>query len=257
MFGGVLKTYWAEKNNIDPKKIVSVSIMPCTAKKFEINRSDMEAAGEGIADVDISLTTRELARLIKLAGIDFRSLPDEKFDDPLGNYTGAGVIFGVTGGVMEAALRTAVWRLTGENDSSPIEFKEIRGFDGIKEATYDVAGLKVNICVVSGTANAKKAMELVKSCEKQYHFIEIMACPGGCINGGGQPHVDGTTRNFVDYRALRAKVLYDSDTASTLRRSHENPDIKELYANYLEKPGSHKSHHILHTSFVEREVNKL
>ncbi|MCR5432585.1 MAG: iron hydrogenase small subunit, partial [Lachnospiraceae bacterium] len=166
------------------------------------------------------------------------------------------VIFGATGGVMEAALRTVVFKLTGEKDGSPIEFKEVRGVEGIKEATYDVAGIKVNVAVASGLANARKVLDMVKSGEKQYHFIEIMACPGGCVNGGGQPRVPASIRNFNDIRAMRAKALYSIDEANTIRFSHENESIKKLYAEYLEKPGSHKAHEILHTSYVKRTINK-
>nr|WP_302168015.1 NADH-dependent [FeFe] hydrogenase, group A6 [uncultured Schaedlerella sp.] len=252
MFGAVTKTYYAEKAGIDPKDIVCVSIMPCTAKKFEIGRDDQAAAG--VPDVDISLTTRELARLIRKVGIDFRSLPDEGFDDPLGESTGAGVIFGATGGVMEAALRTAVETLTGE-ELSDVEFTEVRGTDGIKEATYHVADMDVKVAVASGLSNAKQILEKVRAGEADYHFIEIMCCPGGCVNGGGQPQVHADVRNFEDVRAIRAKVLYDNDAAKTLRKSHDNPSIKKLYEEYLGTPGSEKAHHILHTSYVKRTIN--
>lgn len=252
MFGAVTKTYYAEKAGIDPKDIVCVSIMPCTAKKFEIGRDDQAAAG--VPDVDISLTTRELARLIRKVGIDFRSLPDEGFDDPLGESTGAGVIFGATGGVMEAALRTAVETLTGE-ELSDVEFTEVRGTDGIKEATYHVADMDVKVAVASGLSNAKQILEKVRAGEADYHFIEIMCCPGGCVNGGGQPQVHADVRNFEDVRAIRAKVLYDNDAAKTLRKSHDNPSIKKLYEEYLGAPGSEKAHHILHTSYVKRTIN--
>ncbi len=252
MFGAVTKTYYAEKAGIDPKDIVCVSIMPCTAKKFEIGRDDQAAAG--VPDVDISLTTRELARLIRKVGIDFRSLPDEGFDDPLGESTGAGVIFGATGGVMEAALRTAVETLTGE-ELSDVEFTEVRGTDGIKEATYHVADMDVKVAVASGLSNAKQILEKVRAGEADYHFIEIMCCPGGCVNGGGQPQVHADVRNFEDVRAIRAKVLYDNDAAKTLRKSHDNPSIKKLYEEYLGAPGSEKAHHLLHTSYVKRTIN--
>ncbi len=255
MFGAVLKTYYAEKEGIDAKDIVSVSVMPCTAKKFEIGRDDQSAAG--VPDVDISITTRELARLIKRLGIVFTDLPDEEFDSPLGSGTGAAVIFGATGGVMEAALRTAVWKLTGEKKDSPIEFTEVRGTEGIKEATYEVAGMKVNVAVASGLKNAKELLTKVKNGEANYHFIEIMGCPGGCVNGGGQPQVDAATRNFTDVRAIRAKALYDYDAANKLRCSHENPDIQELYKSYLGEPGSHKAHEILHTTYVKRKIHNL
>ncbi len=252
MFGAITKTYYAEKMGIDPKDIVCVSVMPCTAKKFEIGRDDQNAAG--VPDVDISITTRELARLIKKVGIDFRSLPDEGFDDPLGESTGAGVIFGATGGVMEAALRTAVEKLTGEELAS-VEFTEVRGTEGIKEATYHVADMDVKVAVASGLSNARVLMDKVRAGEADYHFIEIMCCPGGCVNGGGQPQVHADVRNFQDVRAIRAKVLYDNDAAKTLRKSHDNPSIKKLYEEYLGEPGSEKAHHILHTSYVKRSIN--
>lgn len=252
MFGATLKTYYAEKMGIDPKKIVSVSVMPCTAKKFEIGRDDQDAAG--VPDVDIALTTRELARMIKKAGIMFNQLPEETFDDPLGESTGAGVIFGATGGVMEAALRTAVEVLTGESLENP-EFKEVRGTGGIKEVAYDVAGMTVKVAVASGLGNAKKLLEKVKSGEADYHFIEIMGCPGGCVNGGGQPQVRGSVRNFTDVRGIRAKALYDEDEAKVIRKSHENPSIKKVYEEFFGEPGSHKAHEVLHTSYVKRSVN--
>ncbi len=252
MFGAMLKTYYAEKAGIDPKDIVSVSIMPCTAKKFEIGRDDQDAAGA--ADVDISLTTRELARMIRRVGLDFTDLPDEGFDDPLGESTGAGVIFGATGGVMEAALRTAVETLTGETLES-LDFTEVRGTKGIKEATYHVAGMDINVAVASGLGNARTLLNKVKSGEARYHFIEIMGCPGGCVNGGGQPQQPGSVRNFTDIRALRAKALYDQDAAMPIRKSHENPSIKRLYEEFLGEPGSHKAHELLHTTYVKRSVN--
>ncbi len=250
MFGAVAKTYYAEKMGIDPKNIVMVSIMPCTAKKFEIGRDDQNAAG--VPDVDYSLTTRELGRMIERSGINFLGLEDEKFDDPLGLSTGAAVIFGATGGVMEAALRTAVYTLTGKN---PIDFPEVRGTEGIKEATYNVAGMDVKVAVASGLANAKELLEKVQKGEADYHFIEIMGCPGGCVNGGGQPQVAMGIRNFVDIRAERAKVLYNIDAEMPVRQSHENPAIKALYDEFLEKPGSHKAHELLHTTYVKRSVN--
>lgn len=253
MFGAIAKTYYAEKMGIDPKDIVCVSVMPCTAKKFEKGRDDQNAAG--VPDVDISITTRELARLIRKLGIDFRSLPEEGFDDPLGESTGAGVIFGATGGVMEAALRTAVETLTGEELAS-VEFKEVRGTEGIKEATYHVAGMDVKLAVASGLSNAKKMMDKIRRGEADYHFIEIMCCPGGCVNGGGQPQVHADVRNYEDVRAIRAKVLYDNDAAKTIRKSHENPSIKKVYHEYLGRPGSEKAHHILHTSYVKRGINQ-
>ena len=252
MFGAMLKTYFAEKEGIDPKKIVSVSVMPCTAKKFEIGRDDQNAAG--VPDVDIAITTRELARLIRRCGISFTALPDEKFDDPMGESTGAGVIFGATGGVMEAALRTAVETLTGE-ELAKLEFADVRGTKGIKEASYNVAGMDIKVAVASGLANARTLLNKVKSGEAQYHFIEIMGCPGGCVNGGGQPQVSGEVRNFTDVRAIRAGVLYRNDEAKAIRKSHENPAIKKLYEEYLGEPGSHKAHEYLHTTYVKRTIN--
>lgn len=253
MYGAMMKTYYAERNGIDPKDLFVVSVMPCTAKKFEIGRDDMSAAGEGIPDIDVSLTTRELAAMIKRAGIRFRDLPDEQFDPAFGIASGAGHIFGVTGGVMEAALRTVAEIVTGKPLEN-VEFHEVRGLKDIREAEYDLAGTKVRVAVTSGLENAKKLLDMVKSGEKQYHFIEVMACPGGCVNGGGQPHQSGDVRNFTDLRAERAKALYSEDAGMSLRKSHENPVVKELYETYLEKPGSHKAHEILHTSYVARKV---
>lgn len=251
MFGATAKTYYAEKMGIDPKDIYMVSVMPCTAKKFEVGRDDQDAAG--VPDVDVSITVRELARMIERAGINFNSLPDEEFDSPLGMSTGAGVIFGATGGVMEAALRTAVETLTGE-ELKRLDFAEVRGVEGIKEATYNVAGMDVKVAVASGLKNAKELLTKVKNGEADYHFIEIMGCPGGCVNGGGMPQVPATVRNFNDIRTLRAKVLYDLDSNMPYRKSHENPAIKELYDTYFGKPGSHKAHEILHTSYVKRSI---
>ena len=253
MFGAITKTYYAEKMGIDPKDIVCVSVMPCTAKKFEIGRDDQDAAG--VPDVDISITTRELARLIKRVGLDFVNLPEEGFDDPLGESTGAAVIFGATGGVMEAALRTAVETLTGE-ELKELDFKEVRGTEGIKEATYPVAGMDVKVAVASGLRNAKELLEKVNAGEADYHFIEIMGCPGGCVNGGGQPQVTADVRNFVDYKAMRAKVLYDNDANKQFRKSHENPSIKKVYEEYLGEPGSHRAHEVLHTTYVKRQINE-
>jgi NADP-reducing hydrogenase subunit HndD len=252
MFGAITKTYYAEKMGLDPKDIVCVSVMPCTAKKFEIGRDDQSAAG--VPDVDIAITTRELARLIKRVGLDFVNLPEEGFDDPLGESTGAAVIFGATGGVMEAALRTAVETLTGEELAS-LDFTDVRGTQGIKEASYNVAGLEVKVAVASGLNNAKELLNKVKSGEANYHFIEIMGCPGGCVNGGGQPQVPADVRNFVDVKALRAKALYDNDAAQAVRKSHENPAVKKLYEEFLGHPGSHKAHNILHTTYVKRTIN--
>lgn len=252
MFGATIKTYYAEKMGLDPKNIVVVSIMPCTAKKFEIGREDQDAAG--VPDVDIAITVRELGRMIDRAGINFLSLPDEEFDLPLGMASGAAVIFGATGGVMEAALRTAVEILTGEELKS-LEFTAVRGIEGIKEATYNVAGMDIKVAVASGLKNAKDLLTKIKSGEANYHFVEIMGCPGGCVNGGGMPQVPASVRNFTDIRALRAKVLYDLDSSNPVRKSHENPAIKELYATYFGEPGSHKAHKVLHTSYVKRSIN--
>ena len=249
MFGALLKTYFAEKNNIDPAKIVSVSVMPCTAKKFEVGREEMNE--NGLADVDISITTRELARMIDRAGIKFNYLPDEDFDDPLGTDTGAAVIFGATGGVMEAALRTANDWLTGESQSA-VEFREVRGTKGLKEATYTINGTEIKVAVASGIANANYVMNRIKAGDAPWTFVEIMCCPGGCVNGGGQPIQPAAVQNVFDIKAMRAKALYDQDAASTLRKSHENPVVKAVYEDYLGSFGSHKAHEILHTHYVAR-----
>ncbi len=249
MFGAVLKSYWAEKNGVDPGKIVSVSVMPCVAKKFEIGRDDED--GAGYPDVDISITTRELARMISKAGLNFNALPDEEFDNPLGEDTGAAVIFGVTGGVMEAALRTVADVLTGE-DLESVDYHEVRGTKGIKEAVYNIAGMDVKVAVASGAKNAAKIMDKVKNGEADYHFIEIMGCPGGCVNGGGQPIIPARVKNFTDYKAIRAKALYDADKASVIRKSHKNPEIQKLYSEYLGEPNGHKAHELLHTTYVKR-----
>ena len=250
MTGAVIKTYYAEKNGIDPKDIVVVSVMPCTAKKFEIGRDDQDAAG--VADVDIVLTTRELGRMIKRAGLDFVNLPDEDFDYPLSEDTGAAVIFGATGGVMEAALRTANDVLTGK-DNKEVEFHEVRGTDGIKEATYNIAGMEVKVAAVSGIANANYVMSRIKDGTAPWHFVEIMCCPGGCVNGGGQPIQPASVRNFTDLKALRAKALYDQDAAMPLRKSHQSPAVKLVYDEYFENYGSHKAHEVLHTKYVGRK----
>lgn len=253
MSGAIIKTWYAEKMGIDPKDIVVVGIMPCTAKKFETKRDDQAASG--YPDVDYSLTTRELGRMIESAGIYFKHLPDEEFDNPLGDSTGAAVIFGATGGVMEAALRTAVEKLSGEELKS-LDFTEVRGTDGIKEASYTVNGMEVKVCVVSGLANANTIMEKVKNDTADYHFIEIMGCPGGCVNGGGQPIQHAVVRNFVDLRARRAAALYEADKDMPLRKSHESEAVKRLYAEFLGEPGSHKAHEVLHTSYVARPKYK-
>ena len=250
MFGAIMKTYYAEKMGIDPKDMVVVGIMPCTAKKFETQRDDQNAAG--VPDVDIALTTRELARMIQGAGIYFKHLPDEEFDNPFGESTGASTIFGATGGVMEAALRTAVEKLTDET-LEDVDFTAVRGMEGVKEAEYDVAGKKIKVAIASGTKNAKVLMDQIKNGTSEYLFIEIMGCPGGCINGGGQPIQHAVVRNFVDLKARRAEALYAADRNNAVRKSHENEAIKTLYAEFLDKPGSHKAHEILHTSYVARK----
>lgn len=250
MFGATIKTYYAEKLGVDPAKLYVVSVMPCVAKKFEKNRNDQSAAG--CKDIDAVLTTRELARMIKSKGILFKELPDSGYDSPLGEYTGAGVIFGATGGVMEAALRTAVETLTGKSLDN-VEFTAVRGTEGIKEATYNVNGTEVNVAVASGLENAKTLCEQIKNGTCKYQFIEIMACPGGCVNGGGQPIQSAYVRRNVDIKALRASVLYNIDSEKKLRKSHENEFIKALYANYFGTPGSHKAHEVLHTSYVNRK----
>ena len=250
MFGATMKTYYAQKLGMDPKDMVVVGVMPCTAKKFETKRPDQAASG--YPDVDIAITTRELARMIESAGIFFKHLPDEEFDIPFGESTGAATIFGTTGGVMEAALRTAVETLTGETLPS-VDFKEVRGMENIKEAEYDVAGMKVKVAVASGTKNAKVLLDKIKDGTADYQFIEIMGCPGGCINGGGQPIQHAVVRNFVDLKARRAEALYTADAENPKRKSHENEAIKELYSEFLGEPGSHKAHEILHTSYVARK----
>ncbi len=249
MFGAIIKSYYAEKEGINPADIYVVSVMPCTAKKFEAQREEMK--GTGYADVDAVLTTRELAKMIKQCGIDFVKLADEEFDTPFGPATGAGVIFGATGGVMEAAVRTVYEILEGKPLDN-IEFEAIRGTEGIKEAEVEVAGKKVRIAVAHGLGNARKVLDSVKAGEKEYDFIEIMGCPGGCVTGGGQPIVSARVQAQADVKALRAKALYDEDRASALRKSHENPVIKELYEKFLGEPCGHKSHELLHTHYVDR-----
>ncbi len=250
MFGATMKTYYAQKLGMDPADMVVVGVMPCTAKKFETKRPN--EAASGYPDIDIAITTRELARMIENAGIYFKHLPDEEFDSPFGESTGAATIFGATGGVMEAALRTAVKAITGEEAPSP-DFTEVRGMKDIKEASYNVGGLEIKVAVASGTKNAQYLMDKIKDGTADYTFIEIMGCPGGCINGGGQPIQHAVVRNFVDLKARRAEALYASDRNNEKRRSHENSAIKELYDSYLGEPGSHKAHEILHTSYVPRK----
>ena len=251
MTGAIVKSYFAEKNGIDPKDIVVVSVMPCTAKKFENKRDDEDATG--YPDVDYVITTREFARMIKQANIDFVNLPDEDFDPLMGESTGAAVIFGVTGGVMEAALRTVADVLTGE-DLKDIDYTDVRGIEGIKEASVSVAGMDVKLAVASSTAAARKLLKAIEAGEKEYTFIEIMGCPGGCVNGGGQPHVSAEVRNTMDPRVVRAAGLYDEDKDKTVRKSHENLEVKKLYDEYLEKPNSHKAHELLHTTYVKRPM---
>ena len=249
MFGAMYKTYYAEKMGLDPKDIFFVSCIPCTAKKFEVGRDGQSAAG--VPDVDVAITTRELARMIEKAGINFRALPDEKFDQPFDIGSGAGAIFGATGGVMEAALRTAAEVILGK-PLEKLEFDDVRGTAPIKRATYKLGDLEIKVAVASGTKNAKELLTKVQNGEEKVDFIEIMACPGGCVNGGGQPLQPASVRNTVDLRALRAKVLYTADSKMDLRKSHENSAVKKLYDEYLEKPGSHKAHEILHTTYVKR-----
>ncbi len=251
MAGAVIKTYYADKMGIDPKDIVSVSVMPCTAKKFEIGREDQSAAG--VPDVDIAITTRELSRMIMRAGINFTNLPDEDFDSPLGEDTGAAVIFGATGGVMEAALRTANDWLTGK-DNTDIDFTAVRGTQGLKQATVNINGSDIKVAVASGAAAAKCVMDRMKNGNPDgWAFVEIMGCPGGCVNGGGQPIQPQYVRDTVDLKAVRAKALYDQDASMALRKSHESPVVKALYSEWYDGFGGHKAHHDLHTSYVPRK----
>ena len=254
MFGALIKTYFAEKEKIDPAKIFVVSVMPCIAKKFERTRDDMQ--GAGYDDVDAVLTTRELARMIKQAHINFVDLEDSKFDSPMGEATGAGAIFGVTGGVMEAALRTVQEKVTG-NAFEKLEYESIRGMDGIKRAEVDMNGTKVKVVVASGLKNAQIIMEEIKSGKADYQFVEIMACPGGCIMGGGQPIRTSKERSTIDIRGKRASALYSIDEKSIIRKSHENPVVKKIYEEYLGEPGGHKAHELLHTTYVKREKYNL
>lgn len=257
MFGAILKTYYAEKNGIKPEDMFVVSIMPCTAKKYEAQRPEMQ--NDGLRDVDAVLTTRELGKLIRRAGIIWKKLPDEEFDnDVVGDYTGAGVIFGATGGVMEAALRTAVTVVTGK-EPAKAEFTEVRGLKGIKEASYNLNGTEINVAVAHGMKNAKVLLDEIRAGKSKYHFIEIMGCPGGCVAGGGQPFVkpcflpDEDDDILDTYRDKRAAALYKEDEMRPERMSHNNPQIKELYDNFLGKPNSHKAHELLHTTYAARE----
>ena len=253
MEGAMIKSYWAEKVGIDPKDIRVVSVMPCTAKKFECKRPEL--GHDGMADVDAVITTRELAKMIKEAGIDFNNLPDEDFDSILGESTGASVIFGATGGVMEAALRTVYEVVTGKT-LDKVEFTEVRGLEGVKEASVQVGDLTVNVAVAHGTSNAAKLLDSIRSGEKTYHFIEVMGCPGGCVNGGGQPIVSAQKRMEVDHKALRAAALYREDEGKALRKSHENPSVKAVYDEYLGEPNSHLAHSLLHTTYTARPIYK-
>ena len=253
MEGAVIKSYYAEKAGIDPKDIVTVSVMPCTAKKFEAARPEL--GHDGMADVDIVITTRELARMIKKSGIDFANLPDEDFDEMLGESTGAAVIFGVTGGVMEAALRTAYEVITGQK-LEKLEFTDVRGLEGVKEASYNLNGLDLKVAVAHSTGAASRLLDAVRSGEKSYTFIEVMGCPGGCVTGGGQPIVSPEEREKHDPRVLRAQAIYAEDAAKSVRKSHENPSIMKLYEEYFEKPNSHKAHELLHTHYTARPKYK-
>lgn len=250
MQGAVIKAYIAQKEGVKKENIVNVSVMPCTAKKFEITREDQD--GAGVPDVDIVITTNELAKLLKEMEIQLEAMnPKAKFDDPLGQGTGAGVIFGATGGVMEAALRTAVETMTGENCDC-VEYKEVRGMNGIKEASYHVKDMEIKVAVASGLANANALLRRVKSGEADYQFIEIMACPGGCVNGGGQPHQPASVHALHNVPALRAEALYNNDANSVMRKAHDNPAIKEVYENCLGTPGSEMAHQLLHTTYKMR-----
>ena len=258
MQGAVIKSYWAQQNGLDPKDVFVVSVMPCIAKKFEKQRDKMEV--NGIRDVDAVITTRELAKMIKRSGINFTRLPDEEWDnDIMGDYSGAGGIFGVTGGVMEAALRTVYYVLTGK-EKDRITFEEVRGHDaGIREASIDINGTVVNVAIASGMKSAKVLLDEIREGKSKYQFIEIMGCPGGCINGGGQPYVKpcflpNEDIDILDtYKEKRAKALYSEDERQVIRQSHNNPQIKELYEKYLGEPNSHKAHELLHTTYAARE----
>ena len=251
MFGSLVKSYYAEKNGIDPKDIYVVSIMPCTAKKYECKREEQRMAN-GCMPVDAALTTRELAAMITKAGIMFDLLPEGEFDPMLGVSTGASVIFGATGGVMEAALRTVVETVTN-GEMAPLEFTEVRGMEGVKEATYELPGKTVRVCAASGLANVKKVIDGVKDGSLNYDFIEFMACPGGCVNGGGQPLHNAETRSFTDIKSLRAGALYKQDADMPMRKSHESPVVKAVYEEYLGEPGSHKAHELLHCEYIAQK----
>ncbi|MCB6569124.1 [FeFe] hydrogenase, group A [Eubacterium limosum] len=251
MTGALLKSHYAEMNGIDPKVLVVVSVMPCTAKKYEVQRDELSV--DGNQDVDISITTRELARMIKEARLDFPALPDEEFDPYYGDYSGAAVIFGATGGVMEAAVRT-VADVLNDKDIQEIDYEAVRGVDGLKTAEVEVTpDLTVKVAVASGGSNIRKVMEGIKSGEfKDYHFIELMACPGGCVNGGGQPIISAKRKMEVDIRAERAKALYSEDASKKYRKSHQNPSVIRIYEEFLGEPGGHKAHELLHTTYSQK-----
>lgn len=250
MFGAILKSYYAQEAGIDPKKIVTVSVMPCTAKKFECQRPEL--SNNGMQDVDYVLTTRELAKMIKECGINFAEC-DGDFERPFGDASGAGVIFGATGGVMEAALRTVADILTGE-DLKDIEYTDVRGVQGVKEAAVEVNGQTIKVAVAHGLGNARKVLDKIRSGEADWQFIEIMACPGGCVNGGGQPIQPAKVKNWIDIRAERAKAIYSEDRNSKIRKSHKNESVmKGIYEGYLGEPGSEKAHELLHTTYTPRE----
>ncbi len=250
MEGALIKTYFAKKMGIRPEQIVVVSIMPCVAKKFERGREGMSRAG--LDDVDYVLTTRELARMIKESGVDFLNLQDQEFDNPFGEGSGAGVIFGATGGVAEAALRT-VFELVAGTELETVEYTSVRGGDGIKETTVVLPdGTTIRTAVIHGLGNARKVMDMVRQGEKSYEFIEVMACPGGCVTGGGQPIVNAQLRAEIDVKAARARSIYEEDRARPIRKSHKNPDIIRVYEEFLGHPNSHESHELLHTHYVKR-----
>jgi NADP-reducing hydrogenase subunit HndD len=251
MFGALVKTFYAEKMGLDPSKIFSVSIMPCTAKKYECLRPEMNSSG--YQDVDVVLTTRELSRMLKEAGVDVNKLPEGEFDEPLGISTGAAAIFGATGGVMEAALRTIYEIVTGK-ELENIDFSEVRGVEGVKEATIDVEGTKVNVAVAHSLSNARKVLDRVKNGKADYHFIEIMCCPGGCVGGGGQPLLSSDERWEIDYRETRGNAIYRVDQSMPLRKSHKNPAVQALYKEYLGTPLGQKSHQLLHTHYTKRPL---
>ncbi len=254
MFGAIIKSYYAKKNNIDPNNIFVVSVMPCIAKKYERTRDDEQ--GVGLDDVDAVITTRELARMIKQAHINFKTLEDSEFDDPMGEATGAAAIFGTTGGVMEAALRTVAEKVTG-NSFEKLDYEDVRGGEGIKRASVNLNGKEVKVVVASGLKNARTIMEEIKSGKADYQFVEIMACPGGCVMGGGQPIRTSKERATIDIRGKRAAALYTIDEKSKIRKSHENPILKKIYEDYLGKPGGHLAHKLLHTSYSPKEKYRI